>query len=169
MALATESHLPILSFVDLPSLLQAVAVDTLVAAAQSLALIGYLLTNVPSLVSPNLTAMDSRFPLEHLLGKKPAYLENKSDTDDDDEDDDDDDDVQDEDDDGDEEDYSGDEDDEEGDPEDDPEANGAGGSDDGDDEDGDEEDDEEDGDDEEDEEEEEEDEETPQPPTKKRK
>ncbi|GAU11918.1 hypothetical protein TSUD_195410, partial [Trifolium subterraneum] len=59
MALATESHLPILSFVDLPSLLQAVVADTLIAAAQSLALIGYLLTNVPSLVSPNLSAIDS--------------------------------------------------------------------------------------------------------------
>ncbi|XP_004508432.1 uncharacterized protein [Cicer arietinum] len=166
MAVAT---LPLLSVVELPSLLQAVAVDTFLAAAQSLALIGYLLTNVTSLVSPKSTSMNGRFPLEHLLGKKPAYIENKNGSETEDDEDDEDDDVQDEDDDGEEEDYSGDEGEEEGDPEDDPEANGAGGSDDGDDDDDGDEEDEEDGEDEEDEDEEEEEEETPQPPTKKRK
>ncbi|KAK7330035.1 hypothetical protein VNO77_24220 [Canavalia gladiata] len=173
-ALGMEVEVPILSVVEeIPSLLQAVAADTLLAAAQSIALIGYLLTNVTSSVLPNLTSMDGRFPFEELFGRKHAYLENKnaSETEDDEDGDDDDEDGHDEDDDGEDEEYSGDEGDEEGDPDDDPEANGAGGSDDGDeddDDDGDDEDDD-DGEDDDDEEEEDEEEETPQPPSKKRK
>ncbi|KAK7264861.1 hypothetical protein RJT34_32474 [Clitoria ternatea] len=162
-----EVQLPTLS---VPSLLHAVLADTLLSAAQSITLIGYLLTNVTNSVSPNLTSMGGRFPLEDLYGRKHAYLENKSETEDDDDGEDDDEDGHDEDDDGEDDEYSGDEGDEEGDPEDDPEANGAGGSDDGDeddDDDGDEEDDEDVED--EEEEEEEDEEESPQPPAKKRK
>ena len=168
--LAMEVQIPIHTVFDVPSLLQAVAADTVLAAAQSIALIGYLLTNGTNSVSPNLTAANGRFPLEDLFGRKHAYLENKnSETEDDDKDgDEDDEDGHDQDDDGEDEEFSGEEGDEEGDPEDDPEANGGGSDDDDDDNDNEEDDD--DGEDEEEEEDEEEDEEeTSQPPTKKRK
>ncbi|KAK7388602.1 hypothetical protein VNO78_23424 [Psophocarpus tetragonolobus] len=165
--LAMELQIPIHTVFQIPSLLQAVAADTVLAAAQSIALIGYLLTNVTNPVSP----MDGRFPLENLFGRKHAYLENKnSETEDDDDGDEDDEDGHDEDDDGDDEEFSGEEGEEDGDPEDDPGTNGEGSEeeDDDDDDNGDEEDDD-DGEDEEDDDEEDEEEELPQPPSKKRK
>nr|AFK36648.1 unknown [Lotus japonicus] len=173
MALVSEmvAQVPFLTVMEeLPSLLHAVAADTLISAVQSLTLIGYLLTMITDLVPPKLNSKDGRFSLEDLLGRKPAYLANKDSETEDDEDGDDEDDDADDDDDDEGEDYSGDE-GEEANPEDDPEANGAGGSDDGEDDDDEEADDEDDddGEDEDDDEDEEEEEETPQPPAKKRK
>ncbi|KAL2338432.1 hypothetical protein Fmac_012878 [Flemingia macrophylla] len=166
-----EVHVPTHSIFHLPSLLHAVAADTVLAAAQSFALIGYLLTNVTNSVTPNLSSVDGRFPLEELFGTKHAYLENKtgSETEDDEEGDDDDEDGHDEDDDGDDEEFSGEEGEEEGDPDDDPETNGGAGSDDGDEDEDEDDEDDDDGEDEDEDDEEEEEEETPQPPAKKRK
>ncbi|KAJ9141043.1 hypothetical protein P3X46_031626 [Hevea brasiliensis] len=153
------------------SVMEAMVVETALAAWKSLAYLFFVVGSLPDDIDalPKLTAMDERFPLNELFKIKHPDAENKdaSDTEDDDEEDDDN--AEDPDDEGDG-DFSGEEGGEEGDPEDDPEANGEGGSDDedddDDDDDGDEDDDEED---EEDEEEEEEEEEVPQPPAKKRK
>ncbi|QCD80598.1 hypothetical protein DEO72_LG2g920 [Vigna unguiculata] len=49
-----ELQIPIHTVLQMPSLLQAVAADTILAAAQSMALIGYLLSNITNPVSPNL-------------------------------------------------------------------------------------------------------------------
>ncbi|XP_009363934.2 pheromone-processing carboxypeptidase KEX1 [Pyrus x bretschneideri] len=158
------------------SLLEAMVVDTVVAAHNSLALLllatGALMNGIN--MSPELTAITGRFPFKELLKVEKPGVENKdaSDTEDDNEDEDDEEVDDPEDDDARDEDFSGDEGaDKEGDPEDDPEANGDGGSDEDDDE---EDDDDDDGDDDDDEdedgeEEEEEEEEIPQPPAKKRK
>ncbi|KAI4335658.1 hypothetical protein L6164_014287 [Bauhinia variegata] len=156
------------------SLVEAMVVETVLAAGKSLTcllmLTGSLLAEINDSVSPNLTAMDGRFPLEALSGRKHTHLENKNASEtEDDEDDDDDEDGDDDDEDGDDEDFSGEEGEDEGDPEDEPEANGAGGSDDDDDDDDDDDGEEEDDEDEDNEDEEDEEEETPQPPSKKRK
>ncbi|CAI9758919.1 unnamed protein product [Fraxinus pennsylvanica] len=150
------------------SFVEAVAVQTLLAAQKSLAclLIESLLNNVDGV--PNL--IEKRFPLNDLRRMEKPGPENKdgSDTEDDDEEDDGEDaDEQVDDDDGDE-DFSGGEeggdDEEEGDPEGNPEANGNDGSDNEDDDGDEDEDEDEDGEDEEEEEEEED-----QPPAKKKK
>ncbi|CAA3010797.1 Hypothetical predicted protein [Olea europaea subsp. europaea] len=152
------------------SFVEAIAVQTILAAQKSLACLVLLTETLSNNVDglPNLT--EKRFPMSELqIGEKPGP-ENRdgSDTEDDDEDDADDADGQEDDDDGDE-DFSGGEeggeDEEEGDPEDNPVANGNDGSED-EDEDDDDGDEDEDGEDDEDEEEEEEEED--QPPAKKR-
>ncbi|XP_047168959.1 uncharacterized protein LOC124837592 [Vigna umbellata] len=73
-----ELQIPIHTVLQMPSLLEAVAADTILAAAQSMALIGYLVTNGTNPVSPNLIPTGGRFPLDDLFGSKHAYLENKN-------------------------------------------------------------------------------------------
>ncbi|XP_009338388.1 nucleolin-like [Pyrus x bretschneideri] len=160
----------------LGSFLEAMVVNTVLAAPNSLALLllatGALMNDINT--SPELTAVTGRFPFEELLKLEKPGAENKdaSDTEDDEEDGDDEEVDDPKDDDAGDEDFSGDEGaDKEGDPEDDPEANGDGGSDEEDDEDDDDDDDGDDDDDEDEdgEEEEEEEEEIPEPPAKRRK